>query len=234
MIRTKLPSFYHLPARLEEITTPEVLFNIESTWVLPLVVPPGEETDPINWAGGQERFEGNLLSVRGSDGLAVGVSSIGPTSLKDVSSLFTKILSTLELGVQERTSLVSGDIRVEVWVAVNGNNIKYRAEDLVVLLNDVKRLRGGDWSRVSIILKSLLDFANVASELRSLAETLEDSLVTNDKHLNEIPWRMINDCLHVTISTARSITDEDTEDDLHVVSLTSGNDAVKGTAVRRV
>ena len=130
--------------------------------------------------------------------------------------------------------MVSGDIRVEVWVTVDRNNIQNRAEDLIVLLNDVKRLRSGDWSLVSIFPEFVLDLGDVIGKLLGLAETLEDSLITSNEHGNVFPLFPLQNAVQVLISAAGTITDEDTKDDLNLVSPTGRDDGVKGITVRRV
>lgn len=218
----------------ELVNATPVALDVEFAGILPEVVGVGEEdglrADLLN----ESLDSGGLLGGTG-DSLAVGVTLAGPAGLKVDHVLVADGLKVLDLGADEGTGLVGGNIGVEEGVEVSAKDVNGTAESAARLLPDVDGLGGGDLARVAGGLEGGLARGDEASEAGGISVTVLDGLVTDDDEGNQIPLGPLADGGHLLLGTANAgAGDEDTNDQLEAVLTSSLTDVLETVAVSRV
>ena len=161
---------------------------------------------------------------------------MGPSGLHHVHILARA--DTFKLGdfsLDEWPGFVSGGLRVEVRVQVGCNNINHAAECAAARQPRLDWLSGADGASIASAGEGALGGRNETSKSRSTAVAIEDSLVTNDNELNNVPLGPFHDVGDLALCTGDTgAADEDAEDQLHVVGTGSRANILEGAAVGAV
>lgn len=143
------PSYRTRGARLEDPSSTPALFAIEGTKCLPEIVGVGENNGLVTGSL-NNRLDSSSLVVGAWASITVALTRAGPSGLQvDTALARAEAINNLELGGNEAASLGSSHGRVEEGVDVAADNVNDLAEDAGILLPDIQRLRGGDWTRVA-------------------------------------------------------------------------------------
>lgn len=212
-----------------------MLLNVVLTRGLPGVISVGEE-DGLGADGAGNALDGDLLLGNTGDGLAVGVTGVGPASLEVEDVLATDLLEDLVLAQSEGTSLSGGGVGVEEGVDVGTDQVDGRAQaGGTILLPDVNGLGGGNLASVTGRLEGRLGGRDEAGKLSGSDVSAGDGLVTDNDQLNHAPLSPLGNSLDLLLSTGgTSGLDVDTEDNVHAVLLGSVADELQTAAISRV
>lgn len=220
---------------LEDASASPVLLNVELTRGLPGVISVGEE-DGLGADGAGNALDGDLLLGNTGDGLAVGVTGVGPAGLEVDDVLATDLLEDVKLAQSEGTGLSGGGVGVEEGVDVGTDNVDGRAQaGGTILLPDVNRLGSSDLTSVTGRLEGGLGGGDEAGELGSGNVSAGDGLVTDNNQLNHAPLSPLGDGLDLLLGTGgTSRLNVDTEDNVHAVLLGGVADELQTAAVSGV
>lgn len=212
-----------------------MLLNTELASWLPHLVVKFEEHD-LGTDSVLDTLNGSSLVLWGWAGSAVALTSRWPTSLHDVDILaWADAAQVFDLLLNECTSTISSDGGVEESVEVTSDDIDNIAPGGALALPDRKFIGSGDSAVVTSTLECFLGRGDEASEIGSTAILLEDSFVTDNDELNDVPLSPLGDRFDLRLSARDTSTrDEDTEDDLEAVALGGRSDVLEGIAVSAI
>lgn len=202
----------------EHVADTPVLLNTELARVLPVVVLVGELSGNVT-NGVADGVHGSLLLGRTRNSLAVAVTSIGPARLanKDL-VIVADALEKLNLAGNKVTSILSSNVAVEEGLEVGRGKVNNTTKSGTRGLPDVKRLSDSELTAVTGTLDGSLGRRNEASEVRSRAVSVRESLVVKGDELNTSPAVGLTPVDNVAnLAGARADTagvNVDTEDDL--------------------
>jgi hypothetical protein len=214
--------------------TPALLAS-ETAGILPQLVGVSKDGSTSTTLGNDTLNSGLLLSFTGACG-TVARTGGWPSGLEvDGCEARADGIGDLELGEREITSGFGGDLGVEERMEVGAGDVDCGAEDVDVGLPDVEGLGGGNWSGVSSGAEGRSGRADEGSELGSAGESVEDSLVTNNDELDELPHAP-GDNLGDLVGGAGAAcrVDVDTEDELDTGDLGGSSDVFETFAVGAV
>lgn len=220
---------------LEKVDGTPALFATECTSRLPEIV--GErEHDGLSSDGVLDALDGGSLLALTWASLAVAGSSGWPAGLQvDAGLAGAKTVDDLELGSSEGNGVLGGNIGVEEGVDVSTNNVDSGAEGSGVGLPDVKGLSGCAWAGVSSAAELALAVGDEAGKSRGTCIAVEDTLVSDDNELNQVPLAPVDDISNLLLGARdTSLADEDTKDHLHASKLACSSDGLETTAVSAV
>jgi len=221
--------------RLEELDRTPALLATKGTSRLPEIV--GErEHDGLSTNSVRDALDsGSLLALTWAS-LAVAGSSRWPAGLQvDTGLARAKAVNDLELGSGKRTSLLGGNIGVEEGVDVSTDNVNGGAEGSGVGLPGVKGLGGCAWARVTSAAELALAVGDEAGESRGSRVAVEDTLVSDDDKVNQVPLAPLHDVSDLLLGTRDTgLADEDTKDHLHAGKLACISNGLETTAVSAV
>ncbi len=140
-----------------------------------------------------------------------------------------------ELTSDKVTSSFSSNSRVEEGVDVASNDIDVGAEGGCVVLPDIEGLGRGALTSVSSAGELGLGAGNEGGQFTGGCVTVENTLITDDNEVNEVPLAPGCDFVNLGLGTAASgFVDKDTEDHLDTVGSASCTDVLEGRAVSAV
>lgn len=221
----------------EDSETAPALLNTELAGLLPEVVIEGEEDGAVTSLVGNGEQGSDLLDGAG-DGKAVGVTTVGPTSLQVDSRRIQGRADTgqeVELLLDEATGVERADLGVEEGVNIATNNGDSTAENAAVLLPDVQRLSGGDMASVSALLEGRLGRGDESGERVDVNPTVHEGLVTDDNQVDNVPLGPLDEGINLGLSSGDAgLVDVDTDDKLQTDSLSGNTDVLEAVAVSGV
>ena len=202
-----------LPSVAEEVTTTEALLPIA---LLPLVIDVGEEY-ALSTARAHDAIDSLLLVISTGASSPVARSCARPSGL-EVDTLLTraKLLNCSKFLVANKITGARGiDSTVEKGVDIGTHDVNDLTDQILVILQRVKRLRRCAWAGVACSGKCGLAAFDEINEINSLAVATEDTFVTNDDQLDQRPLAPGNDISDLALGGGDArLVNEDTNNHL--------------------
>ena len=214
--------------------TPAAL-AVELAKVLPVIVVVRED-DGLSTNSLADGLDGSGLLEGTGAGLAVADTGRRPSGLEvDTGLAWAELVNEVELALDEGTGILGLGGGVEEGVDVGTDDVNGSAENILVLLEHVQGLGGGDWAGVSGALEDLLGGGDESGKLLGRADTVEDGLVTDNDEDDKIPAGEGGEGGDLRLGALNSgILDVDTDDQLEAVGGASGRDVLETVAVSLV
>ena len=146
------------------------------------------EDDGLSTDSLADGLDSDGLEGRARAGDAIALTSRRPSGLEvDTGLARAELVDDVELALDELAGVGGDGVRVEEGVDVGADDVDGGAEHVLVLLEHVEDLGGGDWAGVAGASEDRLGGGDEGGELLSGADAVEDGLVTDDDEDDEVP-----------------------------------------------
>ncbi|KFY34709.1 hypothetical protein V495_08121, partial [Pseudogymnoascus sp. VKM F-4514 (FW-929)] len=222
----------HTADNVEQAGDTPAALAVELAKVLPVIVVVREH-DRLATNSLGNGLDRNLLQDRAGAGKAVAVTSGRPSGLEVDSGLaWAEGLNDVKLALDELAGLGGRGGRVEEGVDVGADDVNGLAQDVLVLLEHVEGLGGGDGAGVSGAGEDLLGGGDELGELLGRADAVEDGLVTDHNEDDEVPASEGGEGGDLWLGALDSgLLDVDTDDEREAVGLASSGHVLEAVAV---
>ena len=217
---------------VEDVDAAPVLANAQVTRGLPHVVVVREE-DRVGADSVGDAHDGGRLLLGAGNGHTVGATLAGPARLEvDDALAGADLVQDSKLGLGELAGLLGGGVRVEEGVHVGAHPVDRAAQRGAVLLPDVDGLGRGDLAVVAGGRELRAARVHEARQGAGGAVAVEDGLVTDDDHADQVPLGPVDNVLDLGLGAGdAAAVDEDTNDHLQTVLPAGLADILEGVAL---